>query len=227
MATAGRKLSRKELRQPDWFQRSTENALETFQTHRVLVLLAIAATIAMLLGIWGFQMFKERQDAAAAPEFAHAMSLYQAGQHKEALAAFQKVETYRWSRYANLAYLYQANSYLELNDLTKAAAASQRFIVGTKDNSLMRQVGLFTLANVEERRSDCNSALQHYAEAQRISGAFQDAALLGKGRCLEATGDLKGALAAYKDYLKNQSNSPVALQVAELEARVGRQDGGK
>lgn len=228
MPTAGRRFTRKELRQPDWFQKATESALETYQKNRPLALLAIAALIAILLGFWGFQMFKESQDTKAAQHFAQAMNLYQGGKYKEAIVAFEKVQSYRWSSYANFAHLYEANGYLELNDLDRAANAAQRFVVGTKDNTLMRQMGLFTLGNIEERRDRCKEAIQHYAAAERITAALRDIAVLGKARCSEKIGNLPDAIAGYKEYLKGQPNSPVvALQVAELESKLAGQTGAK
>jgi len=38
MPTTTRKLTRKELRQPDWFQVASDNALEQFARHRNKVL---------------------------------------------------------------------------------------------------------------------------------------------------------------------------------------------
>ncbi|HEU4345448.1 MAG TPA: tetratricopeptide repeat protein [Candidatus Binatia bacterium] len=227
MPTASRRLTRKELRQPDWFHRATEAALESYQKNRPLALLAVATLIAILLGFWGFQMFKQSQETAAARDFAQAMNLYQGGKYKEAIGAFEKVQSYRWSRYANFAHLYEANGYLELNDLEKAANAAQRFVVGTKEDTLMRQMGLFTLGNIEERRDRCKEAIQHYAAAERINAPLRDIALLGKARCSEKTGNLPDTIAAYKEYLKGQPNSPVTLRVAELESKLAGQTGAK
>ena len=93
------------------------------------------------------------------------MTQYHAGKHPEAIASLKKVQTYRWSRYSNLAYLYEANSYLALNDFSKATTSAQRFIVGTDQNSLMRQIGLLTLADIQERQSQCKEAITNYSEA--------------------------------------------------------------
>ena len=46
---------------------------------------------------------------------------------------------------------------------------------------------------------------------------------MGKGRCSEQIGDTKGALAAYKEYLQDNPDSPLAIRVAELEAKAGGQ----
>ena len=231
MATTSRRLSRKELRQPDWFQTVTENALEFYYRQRVAVYLGIAVVILLLLGIWGWAVFKERQDSMAAQEFGQAMTQYHTGKYREAVAGLEKVQTYRWSRYANLAHLYEANSYLALNDFTKATNAAQRFIVGTDQNSLMRQIGLLTLADIEERQSQCKEAIKNYGEAGKIKAAFTERAFLGEARCAVQMGDVKGGIAAYRQLLKDQPDSPLAsyirFQISELESKIAAQPAGK
>jgi predicted negative regulator of RcsB-dependent stress response len=231
MATTSRRLSRKELRQPDWFQTVTENAFEFYYRQRVAVYLGIAVVILLLLGIWGWTVFKERQDSMAAQEFGQAMNQYHAGKYREAVAGLGKVQNYRWSRYANLAHLYEANSYLALIDFTKATNAAQRFIVGTDQNSLMRQIGLLTLADIEERQSQCKEAIKNYSEAGKIKAAFTERAFLGEARCAVQMGDVKGGIAAYRQLLKDQPESPLAgyvrFQISALESKIAAQPTGK
>lgn len=183
--------------------------------------------VVVLLGIWGWKTFKERQDAMAAREFGQAMTLYHAGKYSEALASLAEVQTHRWSRYANLAHLYEANSHLAMNDVVKATSAAQRFIIGTKQNSLMRELGLLTLAVVEERKSQCKEAIKHYAAAQKIKGAFTSRAFLGEARCAVEIGDLRAAIAAYRQLLKDPSESALAtyvtVQIADLESKLAEQ----
>jgi len=231
MATTSRRLTRKELRQPDWFQTVTENALEFYQRQRVAVYLGIAVVILLLLGIWGWGVFKERQDSIAAQEFGQAMTQYHTGKYREAVAGLEKVQTYRWSRYSNLAHLYEANSYLALNDFTKATNAAQRFIVGTDQNSLMRQIGLLTLADIEERQSQCKEAIKNYGAAGKIKAAFPERAFLGEARCAVQMGDIKGGIAAYRQLLKDQPESPLAgyvrFQISGLESKIAAESVGK
>ena len=227
MATASRRLTRKDLRQPDWFQITTEKALESYAAHRTGVLAAGVGLVVLLLALLGWQMFKERQDTMARAEFGQALALFQEGKHREAVAAFEKVEAYRWSHYAALAYLYQANSFLAIKDFDKAISAGHRFVSATKPDSLYRQIGLVTLANAEEQKRQCKEAGGHYREAEKISGPFRAPAIMGRARCAEQMGDVKAALAAYKDYLREQPGSLVSLRVAELEAKAVSQPATK
>lgn len=219
MATASKRITRKQLRQPDQFQVWTEEAVEYVSQHIGLVAAAVAAVLIIGAAIWGWQIFKERQNVAAAREFTAALELYHGDKHDEAITAFEKVKAYRWSQYAVLAHLYLANSHLATNDLDKAVTEGQRSLTATRPNSLYRQIALTTLATAEERKGQCQSAIQHYDEAQRINAALQGRALLGKARCAETLGDVAAALGAYKEYLQENPASPLAVKVAELEAK--------
>ena len=227
MATAGKKLSKKELRQPDWFQVASDNALEYFSSHKNAVFAAVAGLVVIAAIVWGWQIFKERQNLAASEEFGKALALYQSEKYREAIPAFENVKGYRWSRYAVLGHLYLANTYITTNETDKAVNEGQRSLAGTRPGSLYRQIALVTLATAEEQKKDCKNAVQHYSEAQSISGALQGRAMLGKARCAEQLGDTATAIASYKDYLKETPGSPLIVKLAELEAKVPDVPAGK
>ena len=223
MAASAKHLSRKELRQPDSFVLFTQRALAFVQQKRRHFILAGALIVAAIIGMTIWQIYKSRQNEEAALHFDKAITLFRANKHKAAIPEFEKVEDYRWSRYAALAHLYEANSHLATNDLDKSAAAAQRFIASTDQNSVYRQIGLMTLGHIQELKNQCANAIQHYTDAERITGALKESAVLGKARCYTVVGDIKSAVAAYQQYLRENPNSPIAarlmLQVAELQAK--------
>jgi predicted negative regulator of RcsB-dependent stress response len=223
MATSSKRITRKELRRPDWFQVTTEKALDFFTQHRVKVLGGLVALGVLLLVVSGWQLFKARHNAAASREFGGALSFYQAQKYREAIAEFQKVQGYRWSRYAALGYLYEANSYLSLGETAKAAAPAQRFLAATGPDTLFRQIALLTVAAVEEQQNLCKQATEHYGDAEKIKNALQQEARLGKARCAEQMGDIQLAIASYRDYLKDDPESAVTVKLADLEAKAGAQ----
>jgi predicted negative regulator of RcsB-dependent stress response len=222
-----KRITRKDLRQPDWFQVTTERALGVYAHHRGKVIAAAAAFIVLLLAIWAWDLYKDRQNIKASEEYGRAAAFYHADKHRDAIAAFENVATFRWSHYARFAHLYQANSYLALNELDKALAAAQRFLAATADNTLYRQIALVTLAAIEERKGQVKEALQHYSQAERIKAAHREKALLGKARTSEQAGDPKAALAAYREYVRENDGSPFGLKIAELEAKVGSESAAK
>lgn len=222
MATSAKHLSRKELREPDRFMVFTQQALGFIKERRLLVIVTGVLMVTALLAISAWQIYKSRQNELAAQYFDSAITLFRASKYKEALPEFAKVQGYRWSHYAALAHLYEANSYLATNDLDRATAAAQRFVASTDPNSTYRQIGLITLGHVEELKTQCRDAIRHYTEAERITGALKESAVLGKARCYTAIGDNQSAIAAYQQYVQENPNSPIAarlvLQVAELQS---------
>ena len=212
------RVTRKELRQPDWFQVASEQIIEFVEVRKALVISAGAVAVLVLVGIWSWQFYKENQNIAAGQEFTKAVELFQAAKFSEAIAGFEKIQSYRWSRYAGLAHLYQANIYLTTSDLDKALNSAQRAVSATSPNSLYRQLALVALGSAEERKNQCKNAIDHFVEAQKIAGPLQNGATLGKARCAEQLGDRPTVIAAYKEFLKDNPGSSLALKLAELEA---------
>ncbi len=126
-----------------------------------------------------------------------------------------------------MAHLYQANSHIALGELDKALSSGQRAVTASQPNTLYRQLALMALANAAEQKNDCRQAIESYNEARKITAAQQGEALLGKARCLEKTGDAAGALAAYKEYVKDQPTSILSAKVAELEEQSSGETGGE
>lgn len=219
MATASKRITRKQLRQPDWFQISSDSALEYFAGHKTAVFSAAAAVVVLVVALWGWQSFKENQNIAASREFTQALTLYQSGSYQAAISVLERVQSYRWSRYAVLAHMYLANAYLATNQLDKALREAERSVVATKPESLYRQMALLTQAETEEQMKQCKTAIEHFNDAAKIQGALQPRATLGKARCAEQLGDTPGAIQGYKDYLKDNPGSPFAVKLAELEAK--------
>ncbi len=162
MATASKRIRRKELRQPDWFQVNFEKALDYFESHKGIVFGAIGAAILILVIIWSWQSFKEKQNVAAALEFTKAVELYQSAKFSEALGAFEKVQSYRWSGFAGLAHLYQANIHLAKSDLDKALNSAQRAVTASTPNTLYRQLALMAL--VQRTPIRCSTARRSYGQ---------------------------------------------------------------
>jgi predicted negative regulator of RcsB-dependent stress response len=231
MATASKRLTRKQIRKPDKFLVFTEQALDFVSEHRPLIIAVTSAIVFLLIGIGAWRLYRSHQVTEGAQHFDQAIALYRDGKYKDAIPAFQKLQSYRWSAYANLAYFYEADSFITLKELNKALTAAQRFIAATEPNSLYRQLGLVTLAYVEELKGQCPQAIQHYTEARQISGPYKDRALLGSAGCYVKTGDSKSALAAYREYLADNpeatNSTDIKLRIAELESKAGKQAAAK
>ncbi|HXG50915.1 MAG TPA: tetratricopeptide repeat protein [candidate division Zixibacteria bacterium] len=225
MPTASKRVSRKELREPDKFLIVTGKALEFVRRRKIPIALAVGLLVLAALGGLAFNAYKDRQNALAAPHFERALERYHAGNYKEALSALEKVKDFRWSRYAALAYLYEANTYVATGELDKALTAAQRFLAAAPADSLYRQIALITLADVESLKGMSREAVGHYAEAEKIPGPLREQALIGKARNYARAGDPKAAIAAYRQLLGENPppdiSTRIELEIARLESQPG------
>ena len=89
---------------------------------------------------------KNGKIAASAKNSAKAMEFYQARKYTRSAPVLKRLQTYRWSRYADLAHLY-AGEYLSRPERPyKAINAAQRFLSRPSPDTLYRQIGFVALA---------------------------------------------------------------------------------
>ena len=82
---------------------------------------------------------------------------------------------------------------------------------------------LLALTSTKEQKNQCKQAVEHYSQATIIKATFRERTIINKNRCSEQIDNTKSALAAYKEYLQDNPDSPLAIRVAELEAKAGGQ----
>ncbi len=231
MASSPKKIRRKDIRKPDQFVTLTGKVLHLASEYRTQSIACLAVLLTVLLGLWGWDFYRQRQNRLAAVEYTRALSLYRSGQHTKAVDAFAQVKNYSSSPYSRLALLYQANSYIAMQDSAKADAALQELLRKESKESFFRQLALLSVASLQERTNRCKEAGRNYAEAEKISGPFKDEALLGKARCSLQNGDLKEALSSYRQYLTNypgsERSSEISLRIQEIEEKVGAGNSAK
>ena len=230
MARSPKRISRRDIRKPDQFVTLTGEILRFLGEHKTAGIAALALILLVLLGLWGWDSYRQRQNRLAAREYSRAMSLYRSAKYTEAIDAFVKVKGYNSSPYNSFSLLYQANSYMSAGDPIKAAAAIDELLQKERKDTFVRQLGLLTLATIQERTGQCQEAVRNYAGAERIAGPFKDEALLGKARCSIQNQDLKGALNSYRQYLTSfpasERAGEITLRVQEIEGRIAG-GGGK
>jgi len=231
MAHASKRLSRRDIRRPDQFVTLTGRFFHFVTHYRTHFIAAAAAIIIILLGLWGWEAYGARQNRLAAREYGSALGLYHEGRYLQAVEAFVRLRSYSASPYSRLAILYQAKSYLALENPVKAAATLEELLQRERKETLLRQIGLLTLASLQERTGRCKEAVSRFAEAEKIAGPFKDDALLGKARCSLQNQDPKGALDSYRQYLTSYPGgdrvSEVSLKIQEIEAKIGPGSSGK
>ncbi len=221
-----KRISRKDIRQPDQFVTLSRRIYRLiFDEYRTQSIIAASILLAVVLGVWGWSIHSTTQNRLAAASYSRAVALYHTKRYSEALKAFSDlVQNYRSTTYGRFGQVYQANVYIALKQPALAASVLQDLINREKTDSFVRQVALVTLADSQEAQGQWQQAAQNFGEAEKLQGPFKEEALLGKARTASNGGNLKEALASYRQYLSSRPDSErtteVALRIQDLEKKL-------
>jgi len=231
MARSLKRITRKDLRQPDQFLTLTGRLLDLSRQHKASLFASLTLVVIVALSLWGWDLYRTRHNRLAAQEYSRGLALFHKRQYPAASQTFARVAAYRWSSYRSLGLLYEANSHIALQEFSKAVPALRELVRRETKDPFLRQLALLSLGYAHERTGRWRDAATSFAEAAKIPGPFQEDALLGKGRSSLQAGDLKEALNSYRHYLSSfqasDRSSQVALQIQELEAGMAQGSGGK
>ncbi|MGH7834057.1 MAG: tetratricopeptide repeat protein, partial [Candidatus Binatia bacterium] len=182
MVHSAKRITRKDLRQPDQFITTAGKLLDLVSRHRTALWLSVASILLIGVSAGAWSLYKNRQERLAAHEYALALKAYQSGKLQDALIAFEKVAVYRSTDYGRYALLYQANAHLGLNEHQKAVPLLERFVAQERKDVFLRQLAFMSLAHAHESSGRPREAVSSYSQAYGIDGSMKEEALVGKGR---------------------------------------------
>ena len=225
MRTASRRITRKDIRQPDRFVTMARELVAFSKTNRTAVAAALAGAVLLVAALLGWDLYRSRQDRLAAEEYNRAVGLYHAGNLKEAQEALGRLEIYRTSLYSRLGLLYAANTQAALQDTTRSIETLKLLLQKEKKDPLVRQAAYVSMGYSQEQKGQCKEAAASFAEAEKLAGPFKADATLGNARCSSVAGNYKEALAAYRKFLADNPDSErlneISVRIQELEAKAG------
>lgn len=216
-----KRLTRRDIRRPDRFIDLMGRSVRFLSEKKNFVAGILTGILVISAGLWGWSLYQERENQAAAEKYFPALELYNEGKHREAATALEQVASHRRSLYGRLALLHLAHSHVALTEYPKAVEALREFLRRDNKEPWLRQVGLVNLGYVQEISGQCGEALATYTQAQNLEGSLKDEALLGQARCAAESGKSKMALDSYRQYLSTNPGSErsgeVSLRLQELE----------
>jgi predicted negative regulator of RcsB-dependent stress response len=199
--THRRKITQKELKQPDEFTTLFESAQNFILGNLTQVFVSAGIVLAIGAIVIAVYYYEQHRDAVASTQFYTALTQLKAGQYKPAEAQFQKLaDEEPGRRLGRLARFYSASAYIGDGDLPKARETLVAFLAEERD-PLFTSLALTNLAVVYERMSDWKKAGGAYRQAAGIDGPEQKRSQLGVARMLAKMGDQQGAIAAYRGFL--------------------------
>jgi len=224
MVRSRKRITRKDIRQPDQFITFTSQVFGYFEEHRTKFLIGLALVIVVSLGLWGWQLYQSSQNRLASQAYARALAAYHEGKYQTTLDLLDRVDVYRSPNYQRLVMLYRANSYIGLKQPQDAVPILREFLNRKSEESYLRQLALLTLGYAHEMANQCKEAISAYNDASEIEGPQQEQTLLSKARCTTTIGELTESVKIYREYLAAYPGShratEISLRIQELEGRM-------
>jgi len=219
--TTHRKISRKELRQPDEFVSVVDHAGRFLAENLSRVIIAAVAAIAIIATAFSIRFYEQHQARMASEDFYQAMRALERKDYKAAEQGFSALaESRRGSSIGRLADLYLATAYMDENQPAKARDVIEIFLQG-RGQPLFRQIALTELGVANEDLGDYRKAHDAYLRAAMIDGPRKQAAEFGVARTLARQGQKAEAIAAYQQYLKENPLSEERDSAIEALADLG------
>lgn len=218
MAKARKKISRKELKQPDEFLTVGRQVLAWVAQHRGLVIGACAGVLAVLAAAAGISLYRSAKLEQANAELAEATTVLRQGDLVDAARALREVAE-RWPGLlpGKLAAIAAAGAELRAGNAETAVLLYEKVL--RNDGSLpdyARQEVLFGLGSAFLEVGRAKDAAQRLGEAAAIDGPYAPYALLAQAEALESLGRTEEADRIYDDLLKRFPDLP---QRALIEGR--------
>jgi predicted negative regulator of RcsB-dependent stress response len=218
-----RKLTRKELKQPDEFETLLDDIGAFFVNNLQQILIASGIILAVGAIVASIYFYEHHRDETAGNNFYAALQQLKSNNYKAAAASFEALaEAEPNRRVGHLAHFYLASAYIGENDLPKARDALVQFVAEEHD-PLYTNLALTNLGVIYERMGDFRKAAGAYGQAASVSGPEQQRAELSVARVLAKAGDKSGAIAAYRGFLAGHPFAQQRSDALESLAMLGAQ----
>ncbi len=220
MPVTHRKLRRKELRQPDEFITFFENLRSFLLDNLVQVIIGACAAIALAAIGVGVYFYTQYRDRLVADQFYEAITALDHKEYKTAETDFSKLaEDHPHASLGRLARFYLAGCYMAEKEPAKARDALNQYLAGD-DRPTFKSLALLQLGVAYEDLGQFQQAHQTYSEAAKLPGPQKMRAELAVARMLVREGHKDAAIAAYRQFLKEnpfaEERTDVFIALAEL-----------
>ena len=228
-----KKIIKKKLKEPDEFVTVTERAYLFVTHHAKPVALGVGIVLVLLLGIFLYQKWENKnvEDAnlllnSAVETYQTVSSPYREGspqEYKNVLERFNEVILkFPKTPAGKLAVLYMGNIHLRLGEFDEAIKTYDGYLDKGGMNKLCRAFAMQGLGYSYEGKKDYEKARNAYQKVIDLGEGFQLAtAYLGLGRCNEKMGKTKEAVEGYQNFIKvsqkSQMTNIVLRKISTLE----------
>jgi len=223
--TRTKKIIKKKLKKPDEFITFSERAFQFITRYVKPIAIGGGILLALLLFVFLFQKWEEKNEANAYQMFRVAVETYRTvtspyregslQEYKTVLERFDEViAKFPRTSSGKIAILYEGNIYLRLGEFENAIKAYEGFLREVGKGKLYRSFAMNGLGYSYEGRKEYQKAADAYREVIHLGESFQLAdAYLGLGRCYEKLGKTKEAAENYRNFIKVSKKSEMTNMV--------------
>lgn len=232
------KLTRKEMRAPDAFQRASANYWNKLLKHKKVVFVLLGALLAVVIAVGIVDMVRSRAEKSAGAALAEALDVSRRGvegsydpaadpdlpkfanltdKRNELASKLEAVTTeFAGTPAATTATLNLAGVKLQLGDLAAAQAGYQRFLDLADRTSPLRFLAYEGLGYVFEARKEWDKALDAFASiaTENPSDSGQALSTYHRARILEQTGQKMEAAVEFQKVKESPAKGAV-VRLAE------------
>lgn len=236
-------ITRKDMKEPDRFQRAATRAASWVAARRRNVVLvgAVAVGVAVIVAVLAATQARKAEEAgAAAADLLEAMGgeissvplpglpgpFYASDDARQRAvigAADAILERYSGTGAAALAALAKGDAHLRLGEWDAARSAYERFLAAAEKGDSLRFGALEGIALAEEGKGDLEGAARSYERLGREDPNFADRADLGRARVLAAAGKTAEAREILSKFGEKHAASILTPEASERLARLGGQ----
>ena len=210
-----KRITKKQLKEPDEFITLTERAFFFIREHSKKVAGGGILFLVLILAFILLQMWDKKKEEEAARELGVATGLYervvaQAREgstqgDKDILAKFDEIITkFPRTSSGRFSLLYKGNMYLKIGEFDEATKAYTAFLDKSGKERLYRYFAWEGLGHAYEGKKDYAKALEAYQKMLEVAEGYQLAeANLNIGYCYEKLGKSREALESFKAFLSS------------------------
>jgi tetratricopeptide (TPR) repeat protein len=218
----GKRITKKQLREPDEFISLTEMAIRFVGEHGKKMIAGGILFLVIIVAILVYQMWERKKEEEAARAYGVASEMYEKGiaqaregssqDYKEVMAKFDEVVAkFPRTLFGRLSLIYGGNIRLRQGEYDEAIKAYSAFIENAGKQELYKYFAWDGLGHAYEGKKDYGKAIEAYQRILDIGKGFQlEEAHLNMGYCYEKLGKPKEALDNFKVFLKNSPKSLIA-----------------
>ncbi len=226
---AKKRVSRKEIKQPDEFVSFWMKVYEYAQLHRRRVIAGISAVVAVLVLIWAGIAYSEKRERDASRLFSKAQMALIASHEESSEKSKEQAEeiltdlVQRYSRThaAQGARALLGNIYYQRREFEKSIEMYEALAQSKPKNLTLRAMADEGVAYSYEQKGEWDKALTYYERlALSPLERFSQEGLWGVARCYEMQHKLDQALETYRKFLATYPHSSKAQEARSVIARL-------